>query len=518
MAKKIKSITDGVVKFLKKYIIFYGRQSVEKDNSNSIENQFDKCYGSLTEDDKKYEIIKYVDEGKTGTNVEREGFQQMMADVESGKVKKIVVYKLDRISRSIGDFVEIWKKLKKFDVDLVSTQEHFDTKGPYGEMLLKVLVCFAEFEATCIRERVRDIVESRTNMGLFHGGRVPKGFEVVETEICGYKTKKYSPIEEEIKQIKFMYDLYSRGGISLSRVLDAMIEEGYGSIRGSAWSTSKISSTLRNPIYVRADMSIFDYYNNQGIRMVNKDELERFDGIHALYYYGKREENIAEKKIVVAPHEGIVDSHKWLRVQELLDENEQIKNANVGKRSWLSGLVQCGKCGCNMCVTMNQDRRYFNCNSKKNTKNCAGPKGTIYADDLEEYVREAIAVKISSLKFVISGVMSDEVKYEYNKLDIELHKLEQQELNLAESIANDGLTEGVLEAITKKSKMIASQKDDLIKKMTSLTTKMPKYEDLSPLKRKWRDASYSEMQSVARAMISGIIVHPDCSFEIIWKA
>ena len=141
---------------------------------------------------------------------------------------------------------------------------------------------FAEFERTCIQERVRDSVESRTNMGLFPGGRIPIGFDVEEIELHGYKTKKYVPLEDEIEQLKFIYDLYSKGGISLGRVQKALIENGYDTIRDSAWTTAKIRDVLRNPIYSKGDLDLYDFFNSQGIRIV--DEMAKFDGSRSVYY------------------------------------------------------------------------------------------------------------------------------------------------------------------------------------------------------------------------------------------
>ena len=117
-------------------IAAYLRQSVEKDNSNSIENQLDFCKRCLTMADAGSELVTYIDEGKSGKDINREGFQNLMDDVRAGKIRKVVVYKLDRISRSLADFVDIWTTLKEYDVELVSAQESFDTKGPYGEMIL----------------------------------------------------------------------------------------------------------------------------------------------------------------------------------------------------------------------------------------------------------------------------------------------------------------------------------------------------------------------------------------------
>ena len=106
----------------------YARQSVDKKDSISIESQIEFC---------KYELKggnckEYRDKGYSGKNTERPEFQQLMRDIESGLVRKVVVYKLDRISRSILDFAKMMDFFQKYDVEFVSSTEKFDTSTPMG--------------------------------------------------------------------------------------------------------------------------------------------------------------------------------------------------------------------------------------------------------------------------------------------------------------------------------------------------------------------------------------------------
>ena len=495
-------------------IAIYARQSVEKDNSNSIDNQIDICENILKLSDPGIKPKIYKDEGKSGKNTDREGFQRLMKDIRAGKIKKLLVYKLDRFSRSISDFVLVWEELKNFDVAFVSAVESIDTSSVYGEVITKLLMIFAEFERTCIQERVRDSVISRARMGLYPGGQTPIGYGLEKVVLNGYETKKFIHVEDEIKQIEFIFDLYSRGGISLGRVQKALIEEGYDAIRNSTWTTAKIKDILHNPVYVKADLAIYEYFKNQGIDIVNN--IEEFDGSRSVYYYGRKKADVNEKMLVLAPHQGFIDSSKWIRVQELLSENSQILRSNVGGRSWLSGLVACGKCGSNMSVTSWNDRRYFSCNNKKNKKNCKGPSGAVYIDNLEEYIFDLISNKISSLK-KSTGIMSEEEQHKFFMLDIEWRKLIDEEDKLGDELIEKKITEELLETVTKKKKSIKAKKAELEKKMNFLKGTSEKYEDLSPLKRKWRNANYSEKRSVASSLIKKIIVQADGSYEIIWK-
>ena len=131
---------------MQKYVIaLYIRLSLEdyKYDSMSIENQhlvLNEFVSSMPESTDA-EVLEFIDNGYSGGNVDRDGFQKMMRQIERGKISKVIVYRLDRISRSLSDFVGILETLKKHNVQFVSSQESFDTSSPYGEMIVKILIC-----------------------------------------------------------------------------------------------------------------------------------------------------------------------------------------------------------------------------------------------------------------------------------------------------------------------------------------------------------------------------------------
>ena len=96
----------------------------------------------------------------------RDGFQKMMGLVRQGKVSKVIVYKLDRMSRSLSDFMNILQEFKENKVEFVSSQEAFDTSSPYGDLIVKILMVFAEFERTSIINRVSQASLHRSEMGF----------------------------------------------------------------------------------------------------------------------------------------------------------------------------------------------------------------------------------------------------------------------------------------------------------------------------------------------------------------
>ena len=231
-------------------IIIYARKSVERENSISCETQIEYCKSMIKPDERGEKVKTIVDNGFSGGNVNRDGFQEMMKLIRKGKVRKIIVYKLDRMSRSLADFVDILQEFKLHDVKFVSSQESFDTSSPYGEMIVKLLAVFAEFERTSIIERVTQAYAHRSEMGFYMGGRQPYGFELVPAVIRGIKTKKLNPIPSQIEQIRYIYEVYAQESVSLRRLLDVLISENKKPLDGSDWSTAKLSALLKNPIYV----------------------------------------------------------------------------------------------------------------------------------------------------------------------------------------------------------------------------------------------------------------------------
>ena len=107
-------------------IALYARKSVERENSISCETQLEYCKAMLKPEERKENFLPFVDNGYSGGNLERDGYKEMMKQVERGKITKIIVYRLDRISRSLSDFVSILDTLKKYGVQFVSSQESFD--------------------------------------------------------------------------------------------------------------------------------------------------------------------------------------------------------------------------------------------------------------------------------------------------------------------------------------------------------------------------------------------------------
>lgn len=143
----------------------------------------------------KYEIYKiYEDPAYTGKNVKRPAFQEMMNDVKSGKINKVIVYKLDRLSRSIMDMEETIKELKQYNCQFESTSEKLDTGSAMGNMFRRILTIFAQYEVKIISERTIFGLNGAVQQGNLPG-TVPLGFKKLD--------KKY--IIDELEAYDWFY-------------------------------------------------------------------------------------------------------------------------------------------------------------------------------------------------------------------------------------------------------------------------------------------------------------------------
>lgn len=304
------------------YDALYARQSIEKQDSISVESQLAYC---------QYEthgapFLTYTDRGFSGKDTHRPGFTQMMNDVQAGKIRRVIVYKLDRISRSILDFANMMEQFQTFHVEFVSSTEKFDTSTAIGRAMLHICIVFAQLERETIQKRVSDAYYARCRLGLYMGGRIPYGFQLADTVLQGIHTSCYVPVPEEAQQILLVYRLYADPDRSLADVVRYLENHHIAKHRGHPWNTARLSELLRNPIYVKADSSVLHFFQNQGTVICNPPE--DFIGTNGCYFYRDKQEarssasalapgqkNARKGFLVLAPHEGIVPADLWLACQ-----------------------------------------------------------------------------------------------------------------------------------------------------------------------------------------------------------
>ena len=348
----------------------YARQSVDKADSLSIQGQIDLCRRETGE-----EVKVYQDKGFSGKNTNRPAFQRLIEDVEKGTIQKIVVYRLDRFSRSIVDFGRLWEILKGHGVEFVSINETFDTSTPMGRAMLNIIMVFAQLERETTAQRVRDNYYQRAKLGSWPGGPAPYGFTIGRLPGADGRLAPGLVPNESIVVVERIFDAYASEGASLGSVARALNGSGIPAPRRAVWDNVTLSRMLHSPLYVMADEDIYLYYKAKGLQFANT--LEEFDGIHAGMIIGKRDrsankyQNLQDQHFSLAIHSGVISSKLWLTCQYKLDENHQLGNAGRGKHTWLSGLLKCASCGYSIKVNRDREKFYLFCSGRSNFGTCS---------------------------------------------------------------------------------------------------------------------------------------------------
>lgn len=191
----------------------YARQSVD---SISIESQIELCKYEL----KGSDFREYRDKGYSGKNTVRPQLQQLLTDIRRGEIEKVIVYKLDRISRSILDFSNMMELFQQYQVEFVSSTEKFDTSTPMGRAMLNICIVFAQLERETIQQRVSDAYYSRIQKGFHMGGKPPYGYRL--EEIRNLAESHASP--EQLEKVASNISLWNEIGFEEKRfTVDKMI-------------------------------------------------------------------------------------------------------------------------------------------------------------------------------------------------------------------------------------------------------------------------------------------------------
>lgn len=347
----------------------YARQSVDKADSLSIQGQIDLC---RRESGEEYKV--YQDKGYSGKNTNRPAFQRMMEDVGKGLIQKIVVYRLDRLSRSITDFGRLWEVLKKHHVEFVSINETFDTSTPMGRAMLNIIMVFAQLERETTAERVRDNYYQRAKLGSWPGGPAPYGFSIGRLPSQDRVTAPTLIPNEHMETVERIFHTYAGCGATLGSVARALNADGIPAPKRATWDNVTISRILHSPLYVMADEDVYLYYKGKGLVFANA--LEDFDGLHAGMVVGKRDrsagkyQDLKEQHFSLSNHYGTVPSEVWLPCQYKLDSNRQLGGKGRGKHTWLSGLLKCRNCGYSVKVNQDKKKSYLVCSGRSNLGLC----------------------------------------------------------------------------------------------------------------------------------------------------
>ena len=243
----------------------------------------------------------YVDGGYSGGSMNRPALQNMISDIKKGLIEKVVVYKLDRLSRSQKDSLVLIEDIfLKNSVDFISMSENFDTSSPFGRAMIGILSVFAQLEREQIKERMILGVEARAKSGKWCGSVPPIGYD--------YKDGQLQINDFEALQVREAFEM-ALNNKSVYNISDTFEKRGYKTKYGS-WKPLRVRTALKNPIYTGQMI----YSGNVYPRL----------------------------------HDPIISKDLFEDVQNKINKNHEqyLKfNRNLGKvNSYLGGLLICGDC------------------------------------------------------------------------------------------------------------------------------------------------------------------------------
>ena len=234
----------------------YTRKSTEdglEQEYNSLDAQYDACTAyALSQRHEGWTVTKdrYDDGGFSGGTLERPGLKRLLAHIEAGKVDIILLYKIDRLTRSLSDFAKIVEILDRKGASFVSITQSFNTTTSMGRLTLNMLLSFAQFEREVTGERIRDKIYASKRKGIWMGGPVPLGYDVVE--------RKLVVNEPEAEQVRAIMQMYLTAG-SVPELVEMLARTGSltkiqqckdgGTRGGSHFKRGNLYHLLSNRIY-----------------------------------------------------------------------------------------------------------------------------------------------------------------------------------------------------------------------------------------------------------------------------
>lgn len=444
-------------------VAVYARVStLEQTENYSISSQVEKIKAyCMAKDWTIYDT--YIDGGFTGTNIERPALQKMLSEMEH--IDAVVVYKLDRLSRSQRDTLTLIEDyFLKNNVDFVSITETLDTSTPFGKAMVGILSVFAQLERETILERLVNGKIKRAESGLREMGG--------NYDPTGYARKNGVLVvkEDEAKLVKLTYDLYEKY-MSVTKVQQQIKKMGY-----PVWRFNRYIRVLKNRLY-----------------------------LGEIKYSGKFYKGV---------HEPIISEEQYNRVQKIM-ENHRGTNYNKTKNALLVGLIKCGCCGNNFVSysTSTQAKtvyRYYVCRARRfpseYIKKCTNR--IMRRDTIEKFVID----ELLNFEYAVNQREQNHADIDYDTL---IAKIDKKISNALELYLEDEIDKEIL---NQKISKLNSDKNELVKEKLDISKKkrISKDEFDQAVLTLDTENDFNIRKSIVNKFIKKIVVHPD-SIDIMWN-
>ncbi|MGV8078771.1 MAG: recombinase family protein [Syntrophales bacterium] len=328
----------------KLHCAIYTRKSSEEgldQEFNSLHAQREACAAYIaSQKHEGWQVNRthYDDGGFSGGNMERPALRQLMEDIESGRVNVVVVYKVDRLTRSLTDFAKIIERFDYHNVSFVSVTQQFNTTTSMGRLTLNVLLSFAQFEREVTGERIRDKIAASKKKGMWMGGHVPLGYNL--------ENRKLLINSEEAKTVQYIYRRYLELGCVrlLKENLDrnGIHSKTRGNKGGCSFSRGILYKILSNPIYIGKISHKGTHYPGQHQAIIDQglwDHVQRHRGNNAIEHKTRSSNNVCPlaNKLFDVSGERLVPVHvkkKGRRYRYYISESLRSDPKNASPAGW----------------------------------------------------------------------------------------------------------------------------------------------------------------------------------------
>ena len=420
----------------------------------------------------------YIDDGYTGTNMERPALKRMLRHIEENKINSVLVYKLDRLSRKQKDILALIEdRFEKNNVAFNSHQENIDTSTPFGKAMLGVLAVFAQLDRDMIIERLTLGRRQRVKEGKWYGGRVPFGYSWNKDK------QELEIVPEEARIVKEIFNMYLEGNSRLS------IAE---------WVCSRVSNRVIDHNIIRDMLARPVYkgkFNNDG---------ELVDGLHS----------------------GIIDEEIWERVQ--IEAKAREEGTSSKGIFLLTGLIKCGHCGGSVVhvkrttkrgektylyelyACVNQHRRLKDVQTSTKCK-----VGYLQREDLEQFVINKIKqVGLYPELLTTKSKKQTDDDTDNNEQLLEMLKIQLKEVNTGLENLYDAIQSGHVKssAVSDRIKRLEDQRESLEDDIDTLIDSSPKkiskedrYNKIKQIGKAWDYFTFEEQKTAIRTIIKTVI-------------
>ena len=501
----------------------YARKSVYRDNSDSVQVQVKACkdYARIMYPNSEINFIIYDgDEGFSGKNTNRPSFQRLLSDVRAGVLHVVMVYKLDRISRSVKDFSDTYELLQAHDVAFLSVKETFDTSTPIGRTVMYILAAFAQLERENTSERVSDSMMALGASGKWTGGTLPIGMTSIR-KIVGDKEHSFLIVDNRnIGIVKTIYDLYLSGK-SVTGIERYFRDTGVRTENGKFFSTSKLHSILTNPVYCSNAPEAYYYFKEKGYRV---PELSQFDGTRGLIAYGRTKQSVKQVKtdtwtISVGIHQPVVPAKDWIACQSRFGQNKMYRTAKY-EAGILKGVLRC-ECGARIDVRAYQKNNrffpYYYCSKMFRQGKSACDTGYVRVDTVDNlFIEKLRQIKLDPDSIVLKSesgyINTDKLRADLKKVSDGIRNLTNALMENSSSSASSYIISQIEQLDKEKrlleNKLLAAEQSNRATAIAAETKEMI-YQNICRLLDNFDDMTYKEKNELLRNTVTSCILTQD---------